>query len=204
MREEFQTAQGVWVAFAGEVETGYRAEKGPGETVFTISLTATRQEELLRRFCRGIQEPAYFTLELPVLEDGEVLEEDGAALYDVYYLDGCTRPVLAALLDRYAGLLCADGLVRFGFAAHDMRDEIYVSDYKVIQIYTAVPRRSEQVLADMSIPPKENLRTLWDMVDEKSPAELTLVEAEDEWMFDIPENLREAGMYLSSRRKIPL
>lgn len=204
MREEFQTAQGVWIASAGEVETGYRLEEGPEETVITVSLTASRQEELLRRFCRGIQEPAYFTLELPAMEDKKVLEEDGAVLYDVYYLDGCTRPVLAALLDRYAGLLCADGLVRFGFAAHNMRDEIYVSDYKVIQIYTSVPQRSEQILSDMGVLPKDSLRTLWDAVDERNPAELTLVEAEEEWIFDIPENLKEAGMYLSGRRELPL
>ncbi|MDY4190655.1 MAG: hypothetical protein SOX72_00350 [Oscillospiraceae bacterium] len=201
MEEVFRTAQGVSVPSVRGLCSGYREEGREGETVFTVSLTAPRQEELLRRFCRGLREPAYFTLELPVIEGEALPRGQERLLYDVYYLDGCTRPVLDALLDRYAELLCSDGLVRFGFASHEERDEIYVSDYKVIQVYTAAPGRTREILKGMGVPFKEDLRTLWDAVDEQHPAELSLVEAEEEWIFDIPENLKDAGMYLSGRRE---
>ena len=46
---------------------------------------------LLRPFARA----GVFTLELPA-------EEDGA--YDIYYVDGCTRPVLQAIARRYGNL----------------------------------------------------------------------------------------------------
>ena len=51
MEEVFRTAQGVSAPCARGLCSGYREEGREGETVFTVSLTAPRQEELLRRFC---------------------------------------------------------------------------------------------------------------------------------------------------------
>ncbi|MDD2956602.1 MAG: hypothetical protein PHD67_09860 [Oscillospiraceae bacterium] len=199
MKDAFRTAQGVLIPSIEGVEEGYRAEEVQGETELTLSLSITRQEEFLRRFCRGLAEPAYFTLETPAQKDGELLEGDGQG-YDVYYLDGCTRPVLDALLDRYAALLLSDGLVRFGFASHEGQDEVFVSDYKVLQVRTALPGRTEAILREMGIPRRDALVTLWDVVTRENPAELSLVEAQEEWIFDIPGNLQEAGMYFAQHR----
>lgn len=104
----FCTAQGIRIPDLSGIHCAYETWKNETGWVFTAVLDAPRIPAFLQDYCALLPVPGYFTLELPA-------EEDGA--YDIYYVDGCTRPVLQAIARRYGNLLAEDGDVRFGFSS---------------------------------------------------------------------------------------
>ena len=117
----------------------------------------------------------------------------------VYYLDGCTRQVSFAILDRYGELLINDGLTCFGFGSNKTNDEVYVMDYQQIQVY-GMTRFFEQVYKSLGIPETDRLKTLWDNFSPEHPGASSSVEIEGERCEDIIENLRDEGMYYAETR----
>lgn len=149
-----------------------------------------------RRFCKTTvafyQNRDILPLELPV---------EGEDAYDIYYVDGCTRPVLQAIVSRYGNLLSEDGDVRFGFSSHESEEQVYVGDLKTVQVYTASPQTVQKLLEKYEIPEEPGCLKLWDILSDENPCELIHVEVEEENIFDLPELLSEAGIYFSGRRE---
>lgn len=126
---------------------------------------------------------------------------EGEDAYDIYYVDGCTRPVLQAIVSRYGNLLSEDGDVRFGFSSHESEEQVYVGDLKTVQVYTASPQTVQKLLEKYEIPEEPGCLKLWDILSDENPCELIHVEVEEENIFDLPELLSEAGIYFSGRRE---
>ncbi len=110
------------------------------------------------------------------------------------------RPVLQAIARRYGNLLAEDGDVRFGFSSHESPEQIYVGDLKTIQIYTVSPQPSRALLEKYQLPEEPGCQKLWDILSDENPCELIHVEVEEESVFDLPELLSDAGIYLAGRR----
>ena len=187
----FCTAQGIRIPDLSGIHCAYETWKNETGWVFTAVLDAPRIPAFLQDYCALLPVPGYFTLELPA-------EEDGA--YDIYYVDGCTRPVLQAIARRYGNLLAEDGDVRFGFSSHESPEQIYVGDLKTIQIYTVSPQPIRTLLEKYQLPEEPGCQKLWDILSDENPCELIHVEVEEESVFDLPELLSDAGIYLAGRR----
>ena len=191
-QEKFQTAQGICIPVLSGVHPAYeRAQDGDG-WCFTVVMDARQMQQFLLSYCALLPAPGYFTLELPV---------EGQEDYDVYNVDGCSIPVLQAIVRRYGSLLVEDGDVHFGFAAHEAAEQLYVSDLKTVQIYTQCPSPVEQLLHSYQISEEPGCKTLWDVVSEENPCQLLHVEVEEESIFDLPDLLADAGIYLAGRRE---
>ena len=191
--KKFTVAQGIQIPVVSGVENGYEMERNEdGLWQFTVVLSAEKITALLKDYCEMLPSPGYFTLELPVPDSDA---------FDIWYVDGCTRPVLKAIVERYGDLLCADGFVRFGFASHDTPEQIYVTDLKTIQIYG---RKAEKICALLKmhdIPARDHVVKLWDILSDDNPCELIPAEVDEESVFDLPQLLEEAGIYLAGRRE---
>ncbi len=188
----FRVAQGIRIPDIQGIHSAYELKKNEEEWLFTIVLDAPRIPAFLQDYCEILPEPGYFTLELPAKKEN---------VYDIYYVDGCTRPVLQAIVKRYGDLLAEDGYVRFGFAAHDTPEQIYVSDLKTIQIYTLFPGLVKNLLEKYGILEEKTCKKLWDILSDQNPCELIHLEVEEESIFDLPELLSDAGIYLAGQRE---
>ncbi|MDD3193257.1 MAG: hypothetical protein PHE47_05310 [Oscillospiraceae bacterium] len=187
----FYAAQGVRIPDLMDVHSAYEMEKNENGWLFTVVLDAPRIPAFLNDYCAILPQPGYFTLELPI---------EGEEAYDIYYVDGCTTPVLQAIVDCYGDLLVADGYVRFGFAAHEKPEQLYVSDLKTIQIYTANEKPVADLLQKYDLIAEPCCKKLWDILSDKNPCELIHVEVEEQSIFDLPALLADAGIYSAGRR----
>lgn len=181
---------GVTVEDTTSVAEGYMVETDDQGSVITININPARLCSLLDGFIRLLVPAGFFFLELPA--EPKEQPEGG---YATYYLDGCTIEVLLAIVERYGALLVNDGIVRFGFASHSDGEELYCADYKVVKIYTTRPRAYEELLEGLELERRQPLKTLWDCFTQDNPGEVCLVTVDDETVFDMMENLREAGLY---------
>ncbi|MCI9406254.1 MAG: hypothetical protein HFK04_05005 [Oscillospiraceae bacterium] len=189
----FRVAEGIRIPHVGEVHPAYEVEKNEDGWRFTVVLDAPRIPHLLWDYCQILPEPGYFTLELP---------EEAEDVYDIYYVDGCTRPVLQAIAKRYGDLLTADGYARFGFAAHEAPEQLYISDLKTIQIYSRSLEPVTALLKNYGVPEEKDCQKLWDILSDENPCELIHVEVEEESVFDLPQLLADAGIYLAGQRRV--
>lgn len=187
----FSVAQGIRIPHVQGIHSAYELEKNENGWLFTIVLDAPQIPRFLWDYCEILPEPGYFTLELPTEEED---------VHDIYYVDGCTRPVLQAIAKRYGDLLTADGYVRFGFSAHEAPEQLYVSDLKTLQIYTADWELVKRLLEKYGVPQEKRCKKLWDILSDENPCELIHVEVEEESIFDLPELLADAGIYLAGQR----
>lgn len=188
----FRAAQGIRIPDVSGVHCAYEVGEKEDGWQFTVVLDALRMPAFLQDYCDLLPEPGYFTLELPA---------EGENVYDIYYVDGCTRPVLKAIAGRYGNLLAEDGDVRFGFACHEASEQVYVGDLKTVQIYTASPQPIRSLLEKYHLKEESGCLKLWDILSEENPCELIHVEVEEESVFDLPELLSDAGIYLAGRRE---
>ena len=94
-----------------------------------------------------------------------------------------------------------DGYVRFGFAAHEAPEQLYVSDLKTIQIYGRCEEPIRALLKKYDLSEEKTCKKLWDILSEQNPCELIHVEVEEESIFDLPQLLADAGIYLAGQRK---
>lgn len=191
-KKSFHTVQGVQLDSLDGIKNGYEMEQNKDVWQFTVVASAEKIAPLLKAFVEKMPTPGYFTLELP---------DEDAQNYSVYYLDGCTRPVLAAVVERYGDLLINDGFVRFGFAGHDSKEELFVTDLKTVQIYTVDKDATVKMLEKLGYSLQTPLTKLWDIAGDDNRCVLSHVEVEEESIFDLPDLLEEAGIYLSGKRE---
>lgn len=180
----FELCQGVSTPDAEGLKSGYKQE---GDS-FTGLVSAELMAQLAEGFIALADEPVFFLLELP-REDSEE--------YDVYYLDNCTKEVARAIMKRYGELLVQDGLSRFGFGSNKSGEELYFMDYQEFMLYTPKREKAKKLLEKLGIARTEKPCSMWDSFTEERQGSLSAVELEGETVFDIPEALEEAGMYLA-------
>lgn len=187
MKGGFRLTEGVCAKVNDKLISAYcETENG-----FDALLSAELIEPFVTRAIELLDEPAFFFLELPKNADEEDIEN-----YDIYYLDNCTLPVIRAIMKRYGELLVQDGISRFGFGAHDSGVEIYLQSYQQVSIYYPEKTKAADIFEELGAAKTDKLVTLWDDFSQEDPGISVRVELNGESVFDIPENLKSAGMYL--------
>lgn len=184
MENKFKLCQGVSAEGTENLKSCYRKENDS----LTGILSAEKIFSLAEGFIDIIKEPVFFFLELP---DSENENEN-----EVYYLDNCTAEVAHAIMKRYGTVLCEDGVSNFGFGSNSSSEEIYFREYQEFLIYCPQSETKVKKLFNrLDIGEDKNMKTMWDLFSDDNPGCLSLVEADGETVFDIPENLKSAGMY---------
>ncbi len=184
MGKEFSLCQGVYAEGTEGLKSSYRLLEQGAEGLLSADAIA----DCARGFIKMIAEPVFFFLELP--ED-----MDGDGKYSLYYLDNCTKAVAEAIMKRYGELLVNDGAARFGFGSNKTDEEIYFTDYQEFSIYTKRTAAMEKLLASVGAVKTDKPDSIWELLSEENQGSLSVVEIEGETVFDIPDNLKQAGMY---------
>ena len=194
----FELIQGVDVTDLSGINSAYLAGEGYIDAVLSAELIRPTIEALLKL----LDEPHFFYLELPCDEkkENELRKTKRDPLHiDVYYLDNCTREVSLAILDRYGELLINDGLVRFGFGSHKTNEEINVLKYQQLVVYG--DGKYAAAFDGLGVKASDELRTMWDNFTPDTPGTCMSVEIEGEKIYDLPELLKDAGMYFAETRE---
>ena len=178
----FILCQGVSLENVGDVTSAYSTS---GENIEGI-LSAQLILPAAKAFIEAVKEPVFFFIELPV---------ENTDSYETYYLDNCTKKVALAVLDCYGELLANDGAARFGFGSNSTDEEIYFRDYQEFSAYVNKPDALAKSLEKLGAVKKDNYTTLWDKMSDDNQGCLTEVELDGTTVFDIPDALKDAGMY---------
>ncbi|MBO5447864.1 MAG: hypothetical protein J5994_00925 [Ruminococcus sp.] len=196
MGTEFRLCQGVDAENLQGIRSAYCLCDNRISAVLSAELLLPAAEKAVKL----LKAPLFFFLELPCTEQEEkkLRKSNSDPLhYNVYYLDGCTADVAAAILKRYGELLVSDGISRFGFGSHETGEEIYFLYYQEVCVY-GDPSRYEGIFKDLGASRENKLVTLWDNFSQETPGSRICVEVDGETVYDIRENLEPEGMYLAN------
>ena len=172
---------------------------------FCVNIGVGKLTLLLRRFCAELGERSYFILELPTNAKDEAMMGcgEGDALHrDVYYLPDLDRQGMWALLDEYGELLMHDGLVRFGFASMDSKDEIFVTGYNTTYLFALTREQAcRRLLAELSIPEEPEIRVVQSTFSAEMPGDSCAIEVDGCRIYDLPDRLMGRGLFFAKRVK---
>lgn len=192
--------KGCKVPFPEKLSEGYEYK----ESCFTANVNADKMEMLLAHFIAIHNEPIFFILELPSnqKDETEIRPRVVNTLHkDVYYIDGCTQEEALAILNRTANLMINDGLCSFGFGCHQSKDEIMVGKYNVVSVYTKNKNTIDGFFEEHEIAFVEHLVTAWDTFTRDMPGEAFRVDTDGKSIYDIPDLLKEWGIYYAEQRE---
>lgn len=173
------------------------------DVLLTANIGVEKIEEVFRHFIAIHNEPLFFILELPVTCDREIPVAPGILKEthkDVYYIDGCSQEECLLLLEKYGELLINDGMNMFGFGCHESQDEIMLGKYNVVTIYSRELLKYNGFLEEHGIVKAENLVTAWDTFSINTPGQAERYDCKGKSVYDLPEDLKEWGMYLAETR----
>lgn len=173
------------------------------EMAITANVNAEKILDVFQHFIVMHDEPLFFILELPVTSDRETPIAPGVVeeLHkDVYYIDGCTREEALVLMNRYGELLINDGISKFGFGCHESQDEIMLDKYNVVTIYSQQLSEYDDFYEAHEIEKVENLITAWDTFTKDTPGQSERCDCNGKSVYDLPEELKEWGIYLAETR----
>ncbi len=182
LSEQYEKRKGAWIA----------------------NVHAHKIKEVLRHFITMQTERLFFILELPASADDEqcLRKNDTSPMHrDVYYIDGLDAEHALELLTRYGDLLINDGISSFGFGVHDDTAEIMLGKYNVVTLLTDTMDRYEDFFEAHQIPLVENLFTAWDTFTAEAPGKCILIEDAGKNAFDLPNELKDQGIYLAEQRE---
>lgn len=120
---------------------------------------------------------------------------------DIYYIDGLTDEQALVLLMRYGELLINDGISKFGFGVHNGNAELMRDKYNVVTLWTSDLGKYEGFFEAHDIPLVEECLTAWDTFSEIMPGESSRVDVNGLSVFDLPNELRDWGIYFCEQRE---
>lgn len=200
----FKLVKGVHVPNLQGIHEGYKMESKEDYTFFSVNVSEENIENLFKKLCSCVRTPAFLVIEVPT--NGKVEEKirknDTDPFHnDVYYLDGGSYIDLLNVFDKYKELLINDGFINFGFGSHKGYDEVFIVDYKIFHIYTDEPEKYLKVLNELGIKADENYKTVWENFSHQSPGGVLSIEVDGLTIYDMVEELKKSGLYLSERRE---
>jgi len=201
---EFLTAKGIVVPDLADIHECYEVSQREEKFVFTINVSATNIEKLMKNFCSELDEPCFLIIEVPTnVTYEQQLRADNTVPFhcDVHYCDGLSKKTLLELIDKYGELLINDGMVCFGFSSHTSHDELYIGKYKIATIFSADKQRYSNLMSKMDIPLEDNIKTVWDTFSSETPGSTNAISLDGKSIYDILEELKELGLYFAERRE---
>ncbi len=166
--------KGFSVPQAERLDEGYELQ----ENSICANVGADKMFDLITGFIATRNEPLFFILELPV----DVTEEQKFELqpqvltnthHDVYFIDGLNVEEALTIVIRYRDLLFEDGMISWGIGCHESQTEIMRRPY--------------------------NLITAYDLFTATEPGEKTGISVSGKSVYDLPEMLKDFGIYLAQQ-----
>lgn len=178
----------------------------PAETRQVISANIDDDQMLpaLRRFIEMHDEPLFFILEIPTRQQDESANKWGRVekLHnDVYYIDGCDAAKALDILREIGEIVISDGLCQFGFGCHYSGDEIMIGKYNVATLFVRDPAVYRDFFGALGIPETDKLITAWETFSRWHPGDSIRCPVNGKDIFDIPEILKNKGIYFAERRE---
>ena len=175
------------------------------DKLITANVSIDKVRAMMLRFVAMRDEPVFFILEIPSRGDTETETSPGVVetLHkDVYYIDGLSKDGTAAVMRRAGGILVNDGMSSFGFGGHHSGDEIMFGQYNVLTVYTSHPEKYDDLFTAHGIKRNDDLVTAWDTFTPDTPGDCRLYRVLGKRVYDIPEMLKDQGMYFAERREL--
>lgn len=197
MQENFKIIEGLNVSNIDGVKSSYTKIS---DSEISCVISAEKMKSIISKAVRTIKKP-YFFLEIPCTEaqEAELSKKGNCGLHMQLYNLQITYDVAEAILERYGDLLINDGVTNFGFCSLETETEIYVMPFQNIMLYNQNDTQEfEKILKKENITKNkiEQHITIDSLLSKDNPADRVLVELDGETVFDMLENLKEAGLTL--------
>ena len=189
----FQTAPGVTIPFPEKIQEQFQVYEGQS---IRANISFEKLKSLLTEFYQSLPEPLFFVLQLPLsIQEERQLGHDKILHQEVCYLDGQTRDQMDSILNTYGQILLEDGMSQFAIASHVNREEIFIQQYKLTDLYSPSPRRFIPLLQRYGLTETDHLFTVWDTFSQETPGECRRISIQGLDAYAIAERLKEKGMY---------
>lgn len=200
MAEKLRFKPGVKIENNAELYEGYTVD----EDYIIANVSVDKIDDVMKHFILMHKEPIFFILELPSNLKDENEKAPGVVdkLHnDVYYIDGCQPEDALMILRDFGELLYNDGISSFGFGCHMSNDEIMFGKYNILSIYSKNNEAYSDFFQPHNIEQTEKLVTAWDIISPENPGYIGRYEVNGKSVFDIPELLKDRGIYLAEQRE---
>lgn len=90
---------------------------------------------------------------------------------------------------------------KFGFGVHGQATEIMRDKYNVIMLWSENTEKYTDIFNSHNIPQCENLVTAWNTFSYEFPGECNRITVNRKTVYDLPDELKNIGMYFAERRE---
>ena len=182
---DFRLCAGVSSPGADKVKSSYSCV---GRDVNGI-LSAEMILPCAREYISLLPKQVFFFIDLP--------RQDSDDCYDTYILD-CTKKVALALLDHYGDILVNDGPSRFGFGGYPYEDEFMFGEFQEFTAYCDSVKADKLcgMLDKLGAVKQDKADSLRNYMSDDDEGILSPVESDGITVYDLPELLHDAGMYM--------
>lgn len=189
----FQTAPGISIPFGEKIREQFQVYDNQ---LVRANISFEKLKPLVMEFYRNLPKLLFFVLQLPLTIQEERRDGTDTTLHqEVCYLDGQAREQIYAILNSYGEILLPDGLSQFAIASHTSHEEIFIQRYKLMDLYSATPRRFVPLLQRYGVTETDHLLTVWDTFSPETPGQCRLISIEEQDVYKIAEQLKKKGMY---------
>lgn len=192
--------KGCKVPFPFRLSEGYQYEA----PYYTANVNANKIRALLQHFIEAHNEPLFFIFEIPTNKNNETEVRSGVVTSfhkDVYYIDGCSKEKALSVLNIASDIMINDGMCSFGFGCHYSHDEIMIGKYNVVHIFSPNGKDYDDFFASHKIRYVQKLLTAWDTFSHNHHGETRRIITKGKSIYDIPEMLKDLGLYLAEQRE---
>ena len=190
-----QLRKNTSVPFPEKLKEGYRWNH---KTIIG-NIDADKIEIALQSFVASHNdEPVFFILELPKRLDDEneiapgILEESPN---DVYFVDDLDTESAFAVWNMVKDIIMNDGMCEFGFGCHNSNDEFFITKYNEFHFSCYNPIMAKTFMQFLKIILNNKLILAGETLSQEQPGMVEAGEYKGKDIYDIPELLKDAGMY---------
>lgn len=195
-----EMVKGCHVPCANKLKEEYMVDK----YYITANVNASKIEEIIQHFIIMQKERIFFILELPTnaVTEEKIQKSSPVSFHkDIYYIDGLINEQALILLMKYKELLINDGICHFGFGVHDGSAEIMLNKYNIMTLWTNNMQKYSIFFDSHDIHITDNYISAWDTFSNDNPGQCRAVTVNDISVYDLPEKLKEYGMYFAETRE---
>lgn len=156
------------VPLAGEIHEGFEEH----EHCLMANVSEHHLKDMLFKFVDEICEPCFFILETPLKRDKEeeLQKTDPNRFHaQVYYIDGMKKDEITQMLNERYDDFRKDGLISFGVASHETGDEMFITKYNIVRLFSEDKTKYEKFLDEFGIKKFDKIKTAWDTFRKDAP-----------------------------------
>ncbi|RPI79587.1 MAG: hypothetical protein EHM45_02330 [Desulfobacteraceae bacterium] len=199
----FETVKGISIPFPEKINEGFEIKlTDQSHTHITANISANKIDFVFTKLVSLVIPLGFFVIEIPTNQKDEkdLRKSDNDPCHrDVYYLDGLELNEFFNIYNEFKELLIHDGEINFGFGSHNGIDEVLVGSYKIFSILTDDPNKYLLKFDEMGFSKYDNLAVAQDTFSENHPGSRSTIRVNGKLIYDIPEILKDRGMYFSKR-----